>query len=40
VAAGDRFAGDREGRDLLQTALSLPTLTSEMLSQHMRVSAG
>lgn len=36
--AADRLAGDRDGRDLLQSTLSMPTLTSDLLAQHMRVS--
>ncbi|GAB4821810.1 hypothetical protein N2152v2_008856 [Parachlorella kessleri] len=36
VLAGDSFAGDRDGRELLQSALSMPTLTSDTLHQHLR----
>lgn len=38
VAAGDKLVHDRDASDLLQFALSMPTLTHDLLSQHLRVS--
>ena len=35
--AGESLAGDRDGRELLQNALSMPTITSDTLHQHLRV---
>lgn len=40
VLGADRLLRDRDGRELLTWALSPPTLTSDLLGQHMRVSAG